>query len=87
MTLSSINRHGGFSFTAKVTIWLTYREAIPGGNTIRIIPSTIPRMEQRILCAAFLEAALRFYENPANRVAFERWRIGKGGQTDGQKDS
>ena len=29
-------------------------------HTIRIIPSTIPRMEQKILCSTFLEAALRF---------------------------
>ena len=46
-------------------------------HTIRIIPSTIPRMEQKILCAAFLEAALRFYEDPANQAAFEKWRTGK----------
>lgn len=56
-------------------------------STIKIVPESIPIMEQKILCAAFLEAVLRFYENPENMAAFERWRMGKGGQADGQEDS
>lgn len=86
MTLSSINRRDGFSFATKITNRLTYRKVIPGSNAIRIIPTSIPRMEKRILCATFLEAVLRFYEDPVNMAAFERWRMGKGGQRDGQKD-
>ena len=48
----------------------------------------IPRLELRVLCAAFLEATLRFYEVPENRTGFERWLEGeKGGNADGQEDS
>lgn len=36
-------------------------------NTVRVIPKLIPRMVQRILCAAFLEAALRFYKDPKTK--------------------
>ena len=39
-------------------------------------------MEQKILCAAFLDAILRFYEDPKNVVACER-HMGKGGPADG----
>lgn len=42
-------------------------------------------MEKKLLCATFLEAAIRFYEDPANTEAYERWRMGKGGQADGKK--
>jgi hypothetical protein len=56
-------------------------------NTVRVIPKLIPRMEQRILCATFLEAALRFYKDPKNEAAFQKWRMGKGGNAYGQKDS
>jgi hypothetical protein len=48
-------------------------------NTIQIIPKAIPYVEQKILCATFLEAVFRFYENPANEAAFERWCTEKGG--------
>ena len=34
---------------------------------IQIIPELIPRMEQKILCAKFLEAVLRSYEDPKSR--------------------
>lgn len=54
---------------------------------IQIIPELIPRVEQKILCATFLEAVLRFYEDPKNQDAFERWRAGKGGNAIGQTDS
>lgn len=39
-------------------------------------------MEQKILCAAFLDAILRFYEAPENVAAYER-HMGKGGPADG----
>lgn len=51
-------------------------------STIKINPDTIPIMEQKILCAAFLDAILRFYEDPENMAAFER-HMGKGGPADG----
>ena len=54
---------------------------------VRVIPKTIPSMEQKLLCATFLEAVLRFYENPENMVAFEAWHAEKGGSVNGQKDS
>ena len=54
---------------------------------VRVIPKTIPRMEQKLLCATFLEAVLRFYEDPENMAAFETWRAEKGGSVNGQKGS
>lgn len=54
---------------------------------IRVIPELIPRVEKKLLCATFLDAAIRFYEEPENRAAYEKWRMEKGGQADGQKDS
>lgn len=59
-------------------------EAIAADTLIQVIPNAIPRVEQKILCAAFLEAALRFYEDPENQAAFERWRTEEGGTTHGQ---
>ena len=64
-----------------------FQEVIIAKLAVRVIPKTIPRMEQKLLCATFLDAVLRFYENPENMVAFEAWRAEKGGSVDGQKDS
>lgn len=55
-------------------------------STVKIIPESIPVMEQKILCAAFLDAILRFYEDPENVAACER-HMGKGGPADGSEDS
>lgn len=55
---------------------------IRNGSTVKILPESIPIMEQKILCAAFLDAILRFYEDPKNVVACER-HMGKGGPADG----
>ena len=55
-------------------------------STVKIMPESIPVMEQKILCAAFLDAILRFYEDPENMAAYER-RMGKGGPADGSEDS
>lgn len=55
--------------------------------TVRIIPKTISQVEQKILCATFLEAVLRFYDDPANTVAFERWRMEERRKTHGQESS
>jgi len=58
---------------------------IPAAHTVRIIPKAIPHVDQKILCAAFLKAVLRFYEDPANEAAFDQWRMGKGSIVYGQK--
>lgn len=51
-------------------------------STVKILPESIPIMEQKILCAAFLDAVLRFYEDPENVAAYER-HMGKGGPAGG----
>ena len=43
-------------------------------SAVRIIPNTIPSLEKDLLCATFLEAVIRFYEDPVNAQAFEKWR-------------
>ena len=57
------------------------------GSTVRINPNLIPSMEKQLLCATFLEAVIRFYENPENMRAFERWRAEKGGRSHGSERS
>ena len=57
------------------------------GSAVKINPSLIPGMEKQLLCATFLEAVIRFYENPENMRAFERWRAEKGGTADGSENS
>ena len=49
--------------------------------TVQINPNLIPSMEKQLLCATFLEAVIRFYEDPENMRSFERWRAEKGGST------
>ena len=46
---------------------------------IKINPTLIPKLELRVLCAAFLEATLKFYENPENQAGFERWQTKRKG--------
>ena len=58
------------------------QEVIPMGSAVKINPNLIPSMEKQLLCATFLEAVIRFYENPDNMRAFERWRAEKGGTAD-----
>ena len=57
------------------------------GSAVRINPNLIPSMEKQLLCATFLEAVIRFYENPDNMRAFERWRAEKGGNAYGPEHS
>ena len=57
------------------------------GNAVRINPNLIPSMEKQLLCVTFLEAVIRFYENPENMRAFERWRAEKGGSSHGSERS
>ena len=57
------------------------------GNAVRINPKLIPSMEKQLLCATFLEAVIRFYENPDNMRAFERWCAEKGGNAYGPENS
>ena len=54
---------------------------------VQINPNLIPNMEKQLLCATFLEAVIRFYENPDNMRAFERWRAEKGGSSYGSERS
>lgn len=57
------------------------------GSTVRVIPTLIPSIEKQLLCAAFLEAVIRFYENPENMRSFERWCNEKGGNAYGSEGS
>ena len=57
------------------------------GSAVRINPNLIPSMEKQLLCATFLEAVIRFYENPENMRAFERWRAENGGSSHGAERS
>lgn len=52
------------------------------GSAVKITPSLIPGAEKQLLCAIFLEAVIRFYENEENMRAFEAWRRRKGGTAD-----
>ena len=57
------------------------------GATVRVIPALIPSVEKQLLCATFLEAVIRFYENPENMRSFEQWRNEKGGSVYGSEGS
>ena len=35
-------------------------------------------MEMKLLCATILDAVIRFYEEPENMAAFQKWQAGKG---------
>lgn len=54
---------------------------------VRIDPNLIPSVEKTLLCATFLEAVIRFYQDPDNLKAFEEWRTEKGEDAYGSKDS
>lgn len=84
-TILRLSRFNRF-VAAKVTGRLINEEVFAGNYAIRVIPETIPRMEQKKLCAAFLEAAIRFYDSSENQAAFERWRAEKGGCLNGSED-
>ena len=56
-------------------------------KNIKIKPSLIPKVEVRVLSATFLEAVLRFYEEPENTAGFGRWLTEReGGIADEPKD-
>ena len=57
------------------------------GSTVRVIPTLIPSIEKQLLCATFLEAVIRFYEDPENMRSFERWCNEKGGNAYGSEGS
>ena len=48
-------------------------------SDVRIDPKEIPDMEMKLLCATILDAVIRFYKEPENMGAFEKWQAGKGG--------
>ena len=64
-----------------------HQEVILIGTGVKINPNLIPSMEKQLLCATFLEAVIRFYENPENMRAFEKWRAEKGGSSHGSERS
>ena len=45
---------------------------------VRIDPKEIPNMEMKLLCATILDAVIRFYEEPKNMAAFQKWHAEKG---------
>lgn len=48
---------------------------------VQIDVSQIPKVELNILCATFLDAVQRFYEDPENRRRFEEWCSKRNGGT------
>jgi len=57
-------------------------------QNVKINTSLIPKIEVSVLCAAFLEATLKFYENDENLAGFEKWlKEREGGGIDEQSDS
>lgn len=52
-----------------------------GDQPVHIDVSQIPKVELNILCATFLDAVQRFYEDPENRRRFEEWRSKRNGGT------
>lgn len=52
---------------------------------VHIDVSQIPKVELDILCATFLEAVQRFYEDPENRRRFEEWRSKRNGGTNNDR--
>ena len=53
---------------------------------VRVDPKSIPSMEKKLLCATFLEAVIRFYKDPNNELAFQKWCTEKGENAYGSKD-
>ena len=53
---------------------------------VRIDPKSIPSMEKKLLCATFLDAVVRFYKDPNNELAFQKWCAEKGENAHGSKD-
>ena len=45
---------------------------------VRIDPKEIPNMEMKLLCATILDAVIRFYKEPENMAAFQKWHAEKG---------
>ena len=47
-------------------------------SDVRINPKEISPMEMKLLCATILDAVIRFYKEPENMAAFQKWHAGKG---------
>ncbi len=47
-------------------------------SDVRIDPKEIPKIEMKLLCATILDAVIRFYKEPENMAAFQKWHAGKG---------
>ncbi len=42
-------------------------------DVLKIDVTLIPQIELKLFCLDLAEAAERFYEDPANEAAFQRW--------------
>ena len=54
---------------------------------VRISPKKISNVEINLLCATFLDATIRFYNNQSNEIAFRKWLAEKGEDVYGSKNS
>lgn len=54
--------------------------------SVRISPKKISKLEVNLLCATFLDAVIRFYDNQSNETAFKKWLAEKGENQDGQRN-
>lgn len=43
-------------------------------DMVKIDPSQIPNVEMNNLAVTFLSAIKKFYDDPANMVAFQEWK-------------
>ncbi|MGM9630036.1 hypothetical protein [Butyricicoccus sp.] len=43
-------------------------------QNIKIQPETIPKIECKLLCGAFLQAIEEFYKDPVHLQEFEEWK-------------
>ena len=54
------------------------QEVINTAFKIRIMPNLISDVEKKLLCSVFLDAVIRFYEDPQNEEKFRIWCMEKG---------
>ncbi len=65
------------------TNFIQFEEVSKNDIKIQINPKEISSMEKKLLCATFLDAVIRFYQNPDNELAFRKWYAEKGGKVNG----
>ena len=72
-------------FVHNYIVW--NQEVINTDFTIRVIPKTIPDVEKKLLYSVFLDAVLRFYQDPKNEENFRIWCTEKGDDSYEQENS